>query len=179
MTDMESVPKIDAGPPADKWDIAAVAFIKPLPLGTDEVRGRPQFVGILDDYSYFGPKTFRIQCRYPNFSDGTPTIIHVPLAKYGRNWRMAAGTGGMPRIIASSWVHKPGFDRRPFRTRQSALKYCRKLWPSAHVELGSGGLLVRPTGHHRWNPCVYYAILNRDRQYSVERTAQEINTMFP
>lgn len=131
------------------------ANFKAMPLrGGQPLRGRNAFTAMLDDYAFVAPRTGRFRSDVPNYGS-LPMHEHrgrmqcrvevgIPLQQCGRHWRMArrntADTFSMADGTAcASFL---GLDRRPFASREAALKYVRRLWKKARVELASYGLKV-------------------------------------
>ncbi len=77
----------------------------------------------------------RMQCK---------VRIGIPLEKCGQRWRMARRNTGDSFSLASGGLCPSflGIDPRPFASRAAALKYARKLWSPAKVQLDSYGLEV-------------------------------------
>ncbi len=127
------------------------------PLTTGPLRGLRTQSLMLDDYqdfTYVGAKTGRYRSDIPNYVS-LPThqyrgrtqckiVTGIPLERRGRCWRMARRNVGdtfstVDGKLCPSFL---GLDKRAFASREAALKYTRKLWPGARVELVSYGLQV-------------------------------------
>lgn len=87
--------------------------------------------GSLPMHEYRG----RMQCK---------VRIGIPLEKRGSHWRMAYRNVGDTFSHASGGLCASflGIDKRPFASRGAALKWARRFWPTARVELVSYGLEV-------------------------------------
>lgn len=100
-------------------------------------------------FNVCGPMTGRLSSSRPNYSNppqSNPRAIRVgiPLDRFGKRWRMAQRN---VRDTFSTFDGKPcasfmGYVQRAHGSREAALKYARKLWPSTRVRLVSYGLEV-------------------------------------